>query len=108
LLGRLSKQTVVNSGAYTRYEYPSNGVQSLTYSTIVDTNGNGADAADEVVTESWADGAGRIRRTRTEHPGSVGGYSGVFTDYDVLGRVSRQSVPTEIDANWNPAGDDAA
>jgi len=87
---------------------PPNGVQGKVYTAIVDMNGKGADAADEVLTESSADGAGRVRQTRTEHPGSVGGYSGVFTDYDALGRVSRQSVPTEIDANGAPAGDDAA
>ncbi|MBX3297457.1 MAG: RHS repeat protein [Acidobacteria bacterium] len=26
--------------------------------------------------------------------------------YDILGRVKRQSVPTEVDANFDPAGDD--
>ncbi|MCW5961699.1 MAG: RHS repeat protein [Pyrinomonadaceae bacterium] len=95
-----------NSGAYTRYEYPSNGVQSKVYSTIVDTNNNGADAADEVLSESWSDGAGRVLRSRTEHPGSAGGFAASLAEYDVLGRLKRSSVPTEVDANWNPAGDD--
>jgi len=106
-IGRLSKETVVNSGAYTRYEYPANGVQSKVFTTVVDTNNNGADSADEVLTESWVDGAGRVRRSRTEHPGSVGGYAGSLTEYNLLGEIKRQSVPTEIDSNWNPAGDDA-
>ena len=45
-------------GAYTRYEYPTNGIQSKAFSTIIDTNNNGADAADEVLSESWTDSAG--------------------------------------------------
>ena len=105
-LGRLSTNKVDNyGGAYTRYEYPANGIQSKVYSTIIDTNNN--NTADEVLTESWSDGAGRVRQSRTEHPGSIGGYSGSLVEYDILGQLKRQSVPTEIDSNWNPAGDDA-
>ncbi|MCW5961698.1 MAG: VCBS repeat-containing protein [Pyrinomonadaceae bacterium] len=107
-LGRLDRETIVNSGAYTRYEYPSNGVQAKVYSTIVDTNNNGADAADEVLSESWSDGAGRVLRSRTEHPGSIGGFAASLAEYDVLGRLKRSSVPTEVDSSWNPAGDDLA
>ncbi|MBC7901226.1 MAG: hypothetical protein H7070_14365 [Saprospiraceae bacterium] len=41
-IGRLLKDKVVNyGGAYTRYEYPTNGIQSKVYSTIIDTNANG-------------------------------------------------------------------
>ena len=66
-LGRLLKDKVVNyGGAYTRYEYPTNGVQSKVYSTIIDTNHN---AADEVLSESWADGAGGVWQSRTECSG---------------------------------------
>jgi len=108
-VGRLLKDKIVNyGGAYTRYSYPSNGIQSLVYSTVTDTNANSAaDTGDEVLTESWSDGVGRVRRSRTEHPGSTGGFSGSFVDYDILGRVARQSVPTEIDSSWDAAGDDA-
>ena len=106
-VGRLSKNKVVNNGgAYTRYEYPTNGIQSKVYSTIIDTNGNGADPADEVLSESFHDGAGRVRMSRTKHPGSSGGFSGKKTEYDILGRVKRQTVATEMDESWNPAGDD--
>jgi YD repeat-containing protein len=116
--GRLEKETIVNSGAYTRYEYPTNGIQSKVFSTIVDTNANGADALDEVMSESWSDGAGRVRRSRTPHTFDSGGnaitWAGSVVEYDILGRVKRQSVPTEIsvpDVNnpdtWAPAGDDA-
>jgi hypothetical protein len=63
-IGRPTKETLVNTGAYTRYEYPNYGVQSKVYSTITDVNNNGADSSDEVLSESWADGAGRVRRSR--------------------------------------------
>jgi YD repeat-containing protein len=107
--GRLQKELIVNTGAYTRYEYPSNSVQSKVYSTIIDINDNNTgDSADEVSTESWTDGAGHVRRSRTEHPGSTGGWSATFVEYDVLGRMNRQSLPTEVDSNWSAAGDDQA
>jgi YD repeat-containing protein len=98
-VGRLERQTIVNNGAYTRYEYPINSVQSKVFATI--TAGE-----NEAVSESWTDGAGRVRQSRSELPGSTGGWSGTLTEYDILGRTKRQSVPTETDANWNPAGDD--
>lgn len=113
--GRLLKDKIVNhGGAYTRYEYPNNGIQSKVFSTIIDTNSNNTgDSADEVLSESWTDGAGRVRRSRTEHPGSIGGWSASVVEYDKLGRATKQSVPTEVsvpDPNnpdtWTPAGDD--
>ena len=64
------------------------------------------DSSDEVLTETLLDGAGRVRKTRTENPNSTGGYSGNLVEYDILGRVKRETVPTEIDSSWNPAGDD--
>ena len=111
-LGRLEKETLSNAGAYTRYEYPANAVQSKVYTTIEDTNNNGADAVDEVMSESWTDGAGRTLMARTLLPGSAGGWSGSLVEYDTLGRVKRSSVPTEVSVNqstnvWTPAGDDA-
>ena len=107
-LGRLTKQTISNTGAYTRYEYPANGVQSKIYSTVVDTNNNGADSNDEVLSESWADGAGRVRKSRRGLPNSTGGYSGQIIEYDILGQIKQQSVPTEINTDWEPSGNDAA
>ncbi len=114
-VGRLQKHSVyVNTAeqAYTRYEYPANGVQSKVYRTLVDTNANGPDGADEVLSESWADGAGRTRRSRVPHTFDGGGdtetWAGTITEYDILGRVARQSVPTEVDGSWEPDGDDTA
>ena len=113
-LGRLQKELITNTGAYTRYEYPSNGIQQQVFTTIVDIVGIGTiDAADEVMTESWSDGAGRVLRSRTEHPGSIGGWAATITEFDILGRVKRASVPTEVSVSnpldpnsWQQAGDD--
>lgn len=99
-IGRLLRETIVNTGAYTRYEYPENPIQSKVFTTVVDANDNGGDAADEVLTESWSDGAGRTLRSRTIHPNSAGGFSGTKTEYDILGQITRTSVPTEIGNNW--------
>jgi hypothetical protein len=120
-LGRVIKKSLLvntTEKSYTRYEYPTNGVESKVYNTIVDNSdlGNeGPDAPDEVLTDTWTDGAGRVIGTRTEHPGSVGGWAATKTVYDVLGRAVQQSVPTEVSAsspydplNWSPAGDDSS
>ena len=112
-LGRLERDSVyVNTTehSYVRYEYPSNGIQSKVYAPVVDVDGDGNIAEDEVYSESWSDGAGRTLRSRTEHPGSTGGWAASLVEYDMLGRVTRQSVPTEVSVSgttWTPAGDDA-
>jgi YD repeat-containing protein len=104
--GRLEKETIDNTGAYTRYTYSTSGNYSAVYSTLVDVDGDSNIAEDEVLSESWTDGAGKLRFSRTEHPGSDGGYSGVITEYDILGRVKRSTVPTEINSSWAVDGDD--
>jgi hypothetical protein len=50
---------------------------------------------------------------RSEHPNSIGGFSGTITEYDILGQVKTDKLPTEVvDSNpndpdsWQPAGDD--
>jgi YD repeat-containing protein len=107
--GRVLQETVDNTGAYTRYAYPNDGASLNTYTTIVDANGDTAiDGYDEVQTETLFDGAGRVRKTRTENPNSTGGYTGKLVEYDILGQVKRETVPTEINSSWNPAGDDSA
>ena len=112
-IGRIERESILVTGSptekfYTRYEYPNNnGVQRKVFSTIADVDGDGNIADDEAMTESWTDGAGRVRRVRTEHPGSTGGWSAVETEYDKLGRVYRTSVPTEVSVSgdtWTIAG----
>ncbi len=117
-VGRLQKESVWKevSGihqefAYTRYQYFDNKIQSKIFTTVIDTNSNGVgDVADEVESESWSDGAGRVRRSRKPHTfdsnGDTLSWAGAIMEYDVLGRTKRQSVPTEINSSWNPTGDD--
>ena len=70
---------------YTRYEYPKNGIQSESYTPLVDVDGSPTIAEDEVYSESWFEAAGRVRGSRTEHPGSTGGWTATQTEYNVLG-----------------------
>jgi len=114
-IGRLERDSVyVNTTEkfYTRYEYPSVGTHSKVFSTITDVSGStaGPDTADEVLSESFTDGAGRVIKSRSPHTfsgGSTATWSGVKVEYDILGRVKKQSVPTEVDSNFDPTGDDA-
>jgi RHS repeat-associated protein len=95
---RLDRVTNQTNGAYTRYAYAPDG-SVATYTTIE----NGAGEAFQI---RHLDGAGQVRAVAADHPGSSGLYAGVFTNYDVMGRVSQQSNPTEISAMWVPSGDD--
>jgi hypothetical protein len=107
--GRLEKDALWKGGAeyaYTRYDYQSSATHLKVFSTITDANNNNVrDTADEVLTETFTDGTGRVRKTRTPMSWNTAGtevatYSAQQTEYDVLGRVKKQSVPTEVDMNW--------
>jgi YD repeat-containing protein len=98
-LARLTKERIENNGAYTRYQYFDNGTQFKSFSTVVDMT--------EVISETLTDGAGRVLMARTEHPDSFGGWSATKTVYDILGRITSQSIPTEVNNGWSPTGDDA-
>jgi YD repeat-containing protein len=99
--GRVERTTNGISGAYTRYVYAQSGdwVQQF---TTVETG------QPEAYSITVSDGAGRLRATAGDHPGSAGGYRAQFTYYDVMGRVSSRTNPTEITGGWTPYGDDAA
>ena len=97
-VGRIDRVTNQNNSAYTRYVYlPSGAVQSYTQ--------------DQPGVERYNiavfDGAGRVRATAMNHSNSTGGYSAQYLTYDIMGRVSGQSNPTEILDTWVPAGDDS-
>ncbi len=109
--GRLLKNTIVNNGAYTRYDYPTNGNSINVFSTVTDADNNGqVNSIDEVLSESIFDGAGRLRMKRSpmlfDSSGNATSWVGQKLEYDLTGRVKRQSVPTEIDSSWAPTGDD--
>ncbi len=85
---------------YTRHVYDPSGYIK-TYATIQEGEG-------EAYHINYFDGAGRVRASAGDHPGSLGEYSAVLTFHDVMGRVSQQTNPTEINASWVPSGDDSA
>jgi hypothetical protein len=95
---RIKRVTSQSTGAYTRYDYGADYVQ--TFSTV-------NNVADEAFTFQLLNGLGQVFIAGANHPGSTGGYRAQVTYYDVMGRVMKQSHPTEIDGGWNPAGDDA-
>jgi hypothetical protein len=113
-VGRIQRVTNLFNRAYTRSVYPSiqPGSQNRidTYATIVagasEQNGN------EGHTFKIFDGHGRVIAKASSHPGSIGGFSGQLLIYDNMGRVIKQSNPTETNASGAPsqlatAGDDA-
>lgn len=99
--GRPQQATVTPGGTYQRWEYDDNLGYAHTYETITGTT-----QADEFHSWRLFDGAGRVRATASDHPGSTGGFSGAYVVYDKLGQAVAHSNPTEIDAYWNPVGDD--
>lgn len=105
-LGHVQKVQNLINNAYTRYEYPTSQIRVDTYATIKDNAG-------EAHSFRITDGHGRVIGSAADHPGSTGGYSGQRIYYDVMGRVAKQSNPTETSAsgvnpyNWTATGDDA-
>jgi len=84
-----------------RWVYSTDSSWISTFTTIV--NGLGESFSGQVL-----DGAGTVRATIGDHPGSTGLYSGQNFVYDNMGRVVQQSNPTEITDTWTPVGDDTA
>jgi RHS repeat-associated protein len=97
--GRTDRITNQISGAYTRFVYGANYVQSF---------GSVNNVADESYFIQVFDGAGRPVSAANNHPGSTGGYTAHLLTYDVMGRLVASTNPTEINAGWVPVGDDAA
>ncbi|HXF39383.1 MAG TPA: BACON domain-containing carbohydrate-binding protein, partial [Blastocatellia bacterium] len=54
-----------------------------------------------ITSRSWFDGAGRVLRAGTAAGASPTSYDAVKTEYDSMGRVSRQSNPYTGDVNGN-------
>ena len=98
--GRTDRITNQTSGAYLRHVYTTSG-DVATYATLQ----NGAGEAFNI---THFDGAGRVMSEAGDHPGSTGGYAGRVIFYDVMGRVTAVTNPTEISGTWLPSGDDSA
>ncbi len=100
-VGRIQWLNNINNGAWKFFSYPYRGDVVMSQETI-----NAAPPSYWSIT--GVDGADRVRAVGGDHPGSSGGYFGAFTYYDVMGRVSQQSNPAEINSVWGTTGDDAA
>ncbi|HKG48728.1 MAG TPA: S8 family serine peptidase [Pyrinomonadaceae bacterium] len=100
-VGRRERITDQTTGAYTRWVYASANTFIAAFSTIEAGQG-------EAFEGTAFDGTGRYRATQIDMPGSVGGFSTVVVGYDVMGRPSTRSNPTEMTALWFNAGDDAS
>jgi YD repeat-containing protein len=98
-IGRLDRVTNQVNGAYTRYVYAPDHLSVQSFTTV-------NDLSSEFYQITVVDGHGRALGMASDHPGSVGGYKAQKSEYDNMGRLKRQTNPTEIDANWVPAGDD--
>lgn len=108
-IGRITEEKIENGSLqpYTRYVYSSNGTTLDTYTTIVDADQNNTlNSTDEVLTQTLFDGAGRVRKVITDNPNSTGGYTGKLIEYNILGQVKRETVPTDVSSTWVPSGDD--
>ena len=100
-IGRMERATNEVNGSYTRYVYAPNHLSVQSFTTVNNLNS-------EFYQVTVSDGYGRTRGTVSEHPGSAGGYKATYNEYDIMGRLAWQSNPTEIDDDWEPAGDDVA
>jgi RHS repeat-associated protein len=101
--GRLETITNQTNNANTRFVYEANANYVHTYQTIIDLT-----TANEFHSWQIFDGAGRVRASASDHPGSTSGSTGQYVIYNSMGRVVEQSNPTEINSSWAPGGDDAA
>jgi RHS repeat-associated protein len=99
-VGRKTRLTNLENGAYSRWVYPLSQNYVDAFATIQENAG-------EAYSISVFDGAGRTLVTASALPGSVGGYGAQYVQYDSLGRTQYQSNPAETNSAWTPTGDDA-
>jgi YD repeat-containing protein len=100
-VGRLEWIHNQANGAWRYINYPPRGDAVLSQVTLnAETNA--------YWTVTGFDGLNRLFHQGGDHPGSTGGFAGTMTRYDSMGRVSKQSNPTECNAWWTPVGDDVA
>ena len=112
--GRLERAAIWQNNAeysYTRYVYGTDHNSTQIWTKVETTS-------DETYVLSLLDGASRERITISEHPGSAGLLKSQYVVFDLAGRVSEWSNPTEIYGQagcgqpgqtvcWTPWGDDA-
>jgi YD repeat-containing protein len=101
--GRPDKALVWKDGAkyaQSRYAYGTDHNWMQVWTTV-----NGL--SEETFVTHLLDGASRERITLSEHPGSAGGFRSQYVVFDLVGRITERSNPTEINSGWAPSGDDS-
>jgi YD repeat-containing protein len=98
-IGRLERSRNEVNSAYTRYVYAPDHLSAQSYTTR-------NDLISEFYQITVFDGQGRTCGVAMDHPGSAGGYKAQSYEYDIMGRLVRQTNPTEVNGDWEPAGDD--
>jgi len=98
-IGRPERVTNQVNQAYTRYVYAPNHLYVQSFSTV-------NDLSSEFYQITVVDGHGRVLGVASDHPGSAGGYKAQSYEYDIMGRLVRQTNPTEINGAWEAMGDD--
>jgi RHS repeat-associated protein len=104
LAGRELRTTNNLNSAFTEVVYPTTMTEVNEFTTI-DPNSIATQSLRSFSTRIL-DGAGRVRKIASDHPGSSGGFSGQYFKIDTMGRIVEQSNPTEINAQWAITGDD--
>lgn len=101
--GRILRVTNSVNAALTKWVYSASMTLAETYASV--------DTGVEAHAFSVLDGAGRVRASARDLPGSTNGvYAGQLTDYDAMGRIARRSNPAATAATggtWTTTGDDA-
>jgi RHS repeat-associated protein len=99
-VGRVERVTNQVNNAYIRWAHDLNQGHTKTFATLVAGQG-------EAYTNTIRDGVGQVILVVSSHAGSTGTYRTTRTEYDKMGRVSKQSNPTEITGAGYATGDDA-
>ncbi|OLE51636.1 MAG: hypothetical protein AUG51_22035 [Acidobacteria bacterium 13_1_20CM_3_53_8] len=89
--------------AHVKWEYPTSQNVINSFTTVEDNQ-------PEAFSAKVLDGDGRVIATASVLPGDAGHYTGQQVIYDTVGRVSKQSNPTETDGvsgGWHAISDDA-
>ena len=102
--GRIQQVTNDLNSAFTQWVYPNTMTEVNQFTTIDPGSINTSSL--RAFSTTLFDGAGRVRASASDHPGSTGLYSGQYLIYNNMGQLAQQSNPTEMNASWVATGDD--
>jgi RHS repeat-associated protein len=104
-VGRIQRVTNDLNSAFTEWVYPTTMTEVNQFTTI--DPGSISSTALRAFATTLLDGAGRVRLTASELPPTASRFSAQRIIYDSMGRVFKQSNPTETNDTWVPTGDDS-